>query len=151
MKFSRSTLPFLLIAVFTTFMAAQQQSPTPELPSDVPKDAMIRIFLMDKTPAGQDAVWTTSDGVTHEFYQFNDRGRGPKTYTTYRLDSKGLITFEETKGVDYMKNPVDERFSMSAGEAAWKNQSEDGKQSNASGKFYVDLDAGIPADPRRPS
>jgi len=142
MKFSRRNLPFLLIAVFTTFMAAQQQSPTPALPADIPKDAMVRIFLMDKTPAGQDAVWTTSDGVIHEFYQFNDRGRGPKTYTTYRLDSKGLITSEETKGVDYMKNPVDERFSMSAGEATWKNQSEDGKQSNASGKFYVDLDAG---------
>ena len=28
----------------------------------------------------------------HEFFQFNDRGRGPKTYSTYRVDSHGIVT-----------------------------------------------------------
>ena len=51
----------------------------------------MRIFLTDKTPSGQDAMWTTPDGTIHEFYQFNDRGRGPKIYTTYKLDANGLI------------------------------------------------------------
>src|SRR5262249_29203920 len=102
----------------------------------------IRMLLTDKAPSGQDAVWSTPDGVTHEFFQFNDRGRGPKTYTAYRIGANGLIASEETTGVDYMKSPVEERFSIKSGAAAWKNQSEDLKQSDAAGKFYVDLDAG---------
>ena len=121
---------------------AAQQSPLPPLPPDIPKDAVIRVFLTDKTPSGQDAVWSTPDGLTHEFFQFNDRGRGPKTYTAYRVEANGLISSEESTGVDYMKSPVEERFSSNSGAAAWKNQSEDMKQNDAAGKFYVDLDAG---------
>jgi imidazolonepropionase-like amidohydrolase len=121
---------------------AAQQSPLPPLPPDIPKDAVIRMFLTDKVPSGQDAVWSTPDGVTHEFFQFNDRGRGPKTYTEYRIDANGLIASEETTGVDYMKSPVEERFSITSGTAAWKSQSEDIKQNDAVGKFYVDLNGG---------
>jgi imidazolonepropionase-like amidohydrolase len=100
------------------------------------------MWLTDKTPSGQDAVWKSPEGTIHEFYQFNDRGRGPKVYTTYRLDSRGLIVFEESKGVDYMKSPVEERFSLVAGEAVWKNKAESEKQSNASGRFFIDLNGG---------
>ena len=114
----------------------------PALPADIPKDATIWMLLTDKKPAGQDAVWTTPDGVVHEFFQFNDRGRGPKTYSTYRLDSKGIVTFEETTGVDYMKNPVNESFSVTVGNAKWKNSSEDGQQPNAAGRFYAGLSGG---------
>ena len=76
------------------------------------------------------------------FFQFNDRGRGPKTYSTYRLDSRGIVTFEETKGVDYMKNPVNETFSMKDGAATWKNQAEEDHQENFAGRYFVDLDGG---------
>jgi imidazolonepropionase-like amidohydrolase len=130
------TMAFLC---FPVALLAQQQSPLPELPADIPKDAVVRIWLTDKTPSGQDAVWKSPDGTIHEFFQFNDRGRGPKIYTTYRLDSHGLIVFEESKGVDYMKSPVEERFSLVGGEAVWKNKAENEKQSNASGKFFVGL------------
>jgi hypothetical protein len=123
-------------------MAQQPQSPLPELPPDIPKDAALRTVVMEKTPFGQDAVWKSPDGTIHEFFQFNDRGRGPKIYSTYRLDASGLIASEESKGVDYMKSPVEERFSLVSGEATWKNQSEDEKQSNADGKFYIDLNGG---------
>ena len=132
---------------FSSALLAQQQSPLPELPSDIPKDAVVRMMLTDKTPSGQDAVWKSPDGTIHEFFQFNDCGRGPKIYTTYRLDSRGLIVFEESNGVDYMKSPVEERFSMKAGEAMWKNQAENEKQSNASGKFFLDLNGG-PESPK---
>ena len=89
----------------------------PVLPSDVPKQAMIWMLLLDGKPTGQNAVWITSDGAIHEFFQFNDRGRGPKTYSTYRLDNLGLVTSEETSGVDYMKNPVKESFTVSGSNA----------------------------------
>lgn len=137
-------IPTSMIALlcFPVALLAQQQSPLPELPPDIPKDAVMRMFLTDKTPSGQDAVWKSPDGTIHEFFQFNDRGRGPKIYTTYRLDSRGLIVFEESKGVDYMKSPIEERFSLVAGGAAWKNKAESEKQSNASGRFFVDLNGG---------
>lgn len=133
----------VLLAIFTYTVAAQEgQSPMPALPPDIPKNATIWLQVIDKTPSGQDAVWTSPDGAVNEFYQFNDRGRGPKTYSTYRLDSRGIVTFEETKGVDYMKNPVNETFSLKDGTATWKNQAEDGHQDNSVGRYFVDLDGG---------
>ncbi|HEY4931102.1 MAG TPA: amidohydrolase family protein [Terriglobales bacterium] len=143
MKPSLCVLPILLNIVFATSLVAQQgQSPLPALPPDIPKDATIWMLLMDKTPAGQDAVWTTPDGAVHEFFQFNDRGRGPKTYSTYRLDSRGIVIFEETSGVDYMKNSVSENFSVKDSTASWKSQVEDGHEANPAGRFFVGLDAG---------
>jgi hypothetical protein len=130
----------LICAVLS--QAQSGQAPLPELPADIPRDRTMRIVLLDKTPTGHDAIWTTSDGAVHEFFQFNDRGRGPKTYTSYRLDDKGLIRSENSKGVDYMKTPVEESFSLSGGQAAWKNQAEDQKQATADGKFFIDLDGG---------
>jgi imidazolonepropionase-like amidohydrolase len=124
------------------FSLAAQQSPAPVLPADVPKDADVRVMLIDETPSGQDAVWTTPDGTLHELFQFNDRGRGPKIYTTYRLDARQLIAAEDSKGVDYMKAPVEEHFSITSGQAVWKNQAEDRTLANAGGKFYVDVDGG---------
>ncbi len=143
MKFFRRSFPFLLLAFFASIAFAQQgQSPLPELPPDIPKDATVWMLLSDKTPAGQDAVWTTPDGEVHEFFQFNDRGRGPKTYSNYRFDSRGIVTSEETHGNDYMKNPVSETFTLKDGVAAWKNQAEDGHENNVAGRFFIGLDAG---------
>jgi len=143
MNYSKSAFLLVFLAIFTSALPAQQgQSPMPALPPDVPKNATIWLQLTDKTPSGQDAVWTTPDGTIYEFFQFNDRGRGPKTYSTYRLDSRGIVTFEETKGVDYMKNPVHETFDMRDATATWKNQAEDGHQDNSAGRYFVDLDGG---------
>src|SRR6266851_9375425 len=110
------------IILFCRIGAGQsQRSPLPELPPDVPKDADIRISLSDNTPAGQDVVWKDAAGTIHEFFQFNDRGRGPKIYTTYRLDAAGIAVAEESQGVDYMKNPVVENFSLRGEQATWSN------------------------------
>jgi imidazolonepropionase-like amidohydrolase len=132
----------LLFAFTSTAFAQPAQSPMPELPPDIPKDAAVWVLLNDKNPAGQDVVWTTPDNVVHEFFQFNDRGRGPKTYSSYTFDSRGIVTSEETHGNDYMKNPVSETFTLKDGVAAWKNQAEDGHENNAANRFFVGLDAG---------
>ena len=106
-----STLFFL--SIFTCILPAQQgQSPMPALPPDIPKNATIWLQLIDKTPSGQDAVWTTPDGYVSEFYQLNDQGRSPKTYSTCRLNKRAIVTYEETKGVDYMKSPINDTFSI---------------------------------------
>ncbi len=138
--FVRGCLVIFYLAVAVS--AQENQSPSPDLPADIPKDADVRILLTSGTPSGQDAVWKTPDGSIHEFFQFNDRGRGPKIYTTYSLDDSGLVVSEESNGVDYMKTPVAERFSIKAGQAAWKNQSEAESQANAKGKFYIDINGG---------
>ena len=106
---------FTLVGILMSWEVAagqSQTSPLPELPADLPKDAEIRTFLIDKTPQGQDAVWKDADGTIHEFFQFNDRGRGPKIYSTYRLNAAGIVVEEASKGVDYMKNPVTENFLL---------------------------------------
>jgi amidohydrolase family protein len=121
----------------------QSASPLPELPADVPKDADVRILLSDVTPTGQDAIWNDADGTIHEFFQFNDRGRGPKTYTTYKLDADGVVVAEHTTGVNYMKNALEETFLFANGQAKWKNQSEDESVANAAGKYYIDLNGGV--------
>jgi len=140
MKVAWTAAAVLICAVASC--AQSGQSPLPELPADIPQDRTMRIVLLDKTPTGQDAIWTAPDGTVHEFFQFNDRGRGPKKYISYQLDDKGLIRSENSKGVDYMKTPVEESFSFSGGQAAWKNQAEDQKQARADGKFFLDLDGG---------
>lgn len=119
-----------------------QTSPMPDLPLDIPKGGDVRIGVMDKTAAGQDVVWKGPDGTIREFFQFNDRGRGPKIYTTYRLNADGIVVAEQSKGVDYMKNPVAEDYTLRDGRAEWKNQSEDEKAANAQGKFFIDLNGG---------
>jgi imidazolonepropionase-like amidohydrolase len=143
MNISNSASMFVCLAILTSVLRAQEErSPMPALPPDIPKNATIWLQVTDKTPSGQDAVWTMPDGTVNEFYQFNDRGRGPKTYSTYRLDRGGIVTFEETKGVDYMKNPVHETFSVKDGAATWKNQAEDGHVDSSAGRYFVDLDGG---------
>ena len=57
--------------LFSRALLAQQQSPLPELPGDIPKDAVVRIMLTDKTPSGQDAVWKSPDGTIHGKRQRN--------------------------------------------------------------------------------
>ena len=61
--------PFLRVvsllfpAFFAVSLVAQQgESPLPALPADIPKDATLWMLLVDKTPAGQDAVWTMPSG-----------------------------------------------------------------------------------------
>src|SRR5579862_640987 len=142
MNILKSACLLLSLVFLSTLHAQQGQSPLPTLPPDIPKDATIWIQMLDNKPSGQDAAWTTPDGTVHEFYQFNDRGRGPKTYSTYHLDSRGIPNSVETTGVDYMKNPIHETFSRKDSTAIWKNQAEDGHQDNSAGRYFVDLDGG---------
>jgi hypothetical protein len=58
------TMAFLC---FPVALLVQQQSPLPELPADIPKDAVVRMWLTDKTPSGQDAVWKSPDGAAQRF------------------------------------------------------------------------------------
>jgi hypothetical protein len=71
-------------------------------------------------------------------FEFNDRGRGPKTTTEVRFDGRYIPTYEKVTGVDYFKGPVDETLTVAGGIAHWHNKAEDG-QKPAAGAFYVDM------------
>ncbi|HKB74973.1 MAG TPA: hypothetical protein VKC58_00165, partial [Myxococcales bacterium] len=116
----------------------------PALPPDVPAKATRYTVLMMGAPAGQQALWRSPDGKLRAFFQYNDRGRGPKTYSALALRD-GMPVAEEIEGNDYMKDAVSERFSLVDGVASWKSKAEEGTKKIAGPAFYVSM-YGAPAE-----
>jgi len=81
---------FAAVAFLSLINIALPQSKVPEnvppLPSDIPKDAVMYTVITATKPAGQMALWDEGD-AHHAFFQFNDRGRGPKFYSVSRIGS----------------------------------------------------------------
>ena len=97
-------------------------------------------FLFAGNPAGEAVSRVEADGTRVYTFEFNDRGRGPKTTTRMRLDEKGLPVFVETTGHDYWKSPVEERFERKEGRLVWKNASENESRPAPAGfAFYLSL------------
>jgi imidazolonepropionase-like amidohydrolase len=91
------------------------------------------------TLAGQQAAWKTADGQFRVFFQFNDRGRGPKTTTVFTFAKNGNPVSEVIKGNDYLKVDVDEEFSLDGKTARWKNRGENGSRTTDGNTFYVSM------------
>jgi len=125
--------------------APAQSSAVPPLPADIPSTAEHYSFLLMGNLAGQEAVWTVSDGALHIFFQFNDRGRGPKLTAILKFDPKGVPIEETITGNDYLKSPVNEAFSLSAGNAIWKNDAEHGEKKISAPAYYSPLNA-VPSE-----
>jgi imidazolonepropionase-like amidohydrolase len=85
------------------------------------------------------------DGSSEYHFAFNDRGRGPAVQSRIVLDERGIPTSITVDGNDYLKNPIAERFSMTSGEAAWKNKVEEGVRKLESPAFYLSQ-SGTPAE-----
>jgi imidazolonepropionase-like amidohydrolase len=85
-------------------------------------------------PSG--AMTVAGDGAGRTVtYSYNDRGRGPDLKETYRVGPDGLVEQVATKGVDYLKAPVDETFSRAGGKGTWSSQADSG--SSDAKAFYV--------------
>lgn len=136
-------VPLLAMLSFALCGHAQEsgkpQSNVPPLPADIPADAEKHSMLMMGALAGQEAIWKTPDGKVHAFFQFNDRGRGPKTTTVYVLGKDGIPVSEETNGNDYLKTAVQESFALKNGVAKWKNISENGEKKLDRTAYYVSM------------
>jgi hypothetical protein len=142
----RSLVVFVPLAI--TRLWAQQPngaSAVPSLPADIPSNADRYSITIMGNLAGQQAVWTAPDGTVHMFYQFNDRGRGPKTTSILTLDASGVPVAETVNGNDYLKSPVSENYSFKAGAARWKNDSEQGEKKLSAPALYVSIN-GAPAE-----
>lgn len=132
-----------VLAITAPKSAAPQSASTPSnvppLPPDIPADATRYSVLMVGTLAGQQATWKTPDGKLHTFFQFNDRGRGPKTSTVFTLGKNGSPVAEVIKGNDYLKNEVDEEFFVDGETSHWKNKAEQGVRKTTGQPFYVSM------------
>jgi hypothetical protein len=91
--------------------------------------------LMSGNRAGTQVVTTRGDEVTVDF-EYNDRGRGPKTHTVMKLRDAVPVSMQTT-GNDYLKSKIEERFSVENGMAVWKNTSESGQ--DEPGKLYASM------------
>jgi len=148
MRWARLIFGTTILLILATQLFAQgaaPQSAVPALPADIPATAERYSVLTMGNPAGQQATWTASDGTVHVFFQFNDRGRGPKTTSLLKLDANGLLVSETVSGNDYLKSPVDETFVSSGGTAKWKNNAEQGEKKVPGAAFYSALN-GAPAE-----
>jgi len=102
-------------------------------------DTIINSIVFSGNIKGFWKNWKNTDGTIGEWYQFNDRGRGDSTISVYRLDEKGFPQSVTVSGVDYMKNKVDEAFTLVNDKASWKNNAEKGEKLINGPAFYLPL------------
>ncbi|HEX8178039.1 MAG TPA: amidohydrolase family protein [Pyrinomonadaceae bacterium] len=111
-----------------------------QLPDGAADQVRYTVLMMGQ-PAGVQISSVTPAGERRFFYEYNDRGRGPRLTTSLTLDSAGMPTHVETTGFDYLKAPVNEQFSLTDGLASWQNKGEQGRRAVTERAFYVSLDA----------
>ena len=148
----RTRLLFLTIILLSAALWSQTspatppaQSAVPALPADIPPTADRYSLILMGNLAGQQAIWTASDGTLHIFFQFNDRGRGPKTTSILKFDPNGVPLSETIAGNDYMKGAVEETFTLADGSARWKNNAEQGEKKISTAAYYSSLN-GAPGE-----
>ncbi len=88
--------------------------------------------------AGTEVDSYGANGVVDSDFEFNDRGRGPKTKAHYVFGADGLPSRIDVSGVNYLKAPVDEHLTTDAGHVAWHGKAEHG-ESRTRG-FFVSND-----------
>jgi len=92
-------------------------------------------IVSNNTTAGNEVDTYSANGRIDSTYEFNDRGRGPKIEAHYIVAADGSPTRTDITGNDYLKAPVDERFSVEGGTGRWKSTSENGQAAGPG--FYV--------------
>jgi len=116
--------------------AAQGNSPSVSGNASVTRYTII----LAGSKAGFETSSQAADGSLLLYYEFNDRGRGPKVNERIVLDKNGIPNEVQNSGNDYLKAPVNETFSLKKGRASWKNRAELGEK-QVSSAFYVSISA----------
>src|SRR6478609_7047073 len=127
---------FLLL--FPIF-AALAHSQTTAAPSSEAATATRYTFILSGNKAGYESSTRNPDGSLKVHFEFNDRGRGPNINEKLVAGKDGIPVEIEITGVDYLKAPVDERYSLKQGAANWKNRSEEGQKKISGKAFYTSI------------
>ena len=125
MKASKALVVIVALLAACAHQPKQQQTPTRRY-----------TVLGAGKPTGTQIVTTRGDEVIVDF-EYNDRGRGPKTHTVMRLDENDLPVSIVTTGNDYYKVDIEERLTTEGGKVTWKNNSESGE--GAAGRFFTSV------------
>ena len=150
----RQTMPALLLLVLA-LPATAAALPSEAAPAEAAAPGQIDRWqiLIQGNPAGEmtrrvEAAAGGGPATEVWTYTFNDRGRGPKLETRLVLGDDGLPVSVETTGHDYLKVPVEERFSRTiaegGGRARWKSSSEEGDTELDEPAFYLSYDSAAP-------
>lgn len=130
--------PLLLFFLFASVSAAQT---APASAANVTRYTL----MLAGNRAGFETATRNPDGSLDLYYEFNDRGRGPKITEHMVLDRSGLPVEIHNTGNDYLKAPVDEHFVLKNGVASWKNRAEQGEKKLPGKAFYVSI-SGAPEE-----
>jgi len=90
-------------------------------------------------PAGHMNVERGDDGTVRVDFIFKDNGRGPEMKEEYTLGAEGTYKRYSCKGTSTFGAPVDETFSLEAGQAAWKSLSDSGSMTVSGAALYSPL------------
>jgi hypothetical protein len=90
-------------------------------------------------PNGFQEVRHNADGSISVHYEYSDKGRGPKLDAQYRLAADGTTLQVDSEGVDYLKAPISDHFSLVGGQAHWHNTAEDEQRAVSTPVFYKSL------------
>jgi hypothetical protein len=94
------------------------------------------------TPAGETTLTRAGDGrvATEAYVHWNNREY--RLSSELQLDADGMVIAQTITGTSPFGAPIDERFSFSDGEAAWRTRGESGSARRASPAFYVPTEWG---------
>lgn len=125
----KSIATFLLsIISITTFASSLHSQDTTEW-----------TVVMSGNKAGFTKVWKDPAGITFEWFQYNDRGRGDSTVAKYRENDRGYLIYLDAAGKDYFKKPVFEKFTLQGGKAHWENNAENESVVVTADGLYISL------------
>src|SRR6476660_2584820 len=124
----------LLFPMFVSSVQAQAVTAAPESAK-----SSRYTFVLAGNKAGFESSTRNPDGSLQIHFEFNDRGRGPNVNEKILTGKDGIPTEIEISGVDYMKAPVVEHFSLKQGNATWKNRSEEGQKKLTGKAFYASI------------
>lgn len=127
-----------LLLIFSV-LAALAHAQSASGPSSESAKTNRYIFILSGNKAGYESSTRNPDGSLQVHFEFNDRGRGPNINEKIRAGKDGIPVEIEITGVDYLKAPVDEHFSLKQGVASWKNRSEEGQKKLTGKAFYASI------------
>ena len=99
------------------------------------------IYTDNGKRAGEQVVEVDDDGLTRVKFIFKDNGRGPELTEQYRMAPDGTFSEYAVKGSTTFGSLVDERFERKGGDASWKSNTEQGKQSVNGAAMYIPLNS----------